>query len=66
MLINHEQRADKIKNFDNDFIDTNRDESTVIGIRFKNKDLKELRQEAKSQNRTISNHIKTLIKKSNG
>ena len=66
MLLNHEQRADKIKNFDNDFIDTNRDESTVIGIRFKNKDLKELRQEAKSQNRTISNHIKTLIKKSNG
>ena len=66
MILNHEQRADKIKNFDNDFIDTNRDESTVIGIRFKNKDLKELRQEAKSQNRTISNHIKTLIKKSNG
>lgn len=66
MLINHEQRADKIKNFDNDFIDSNKDESTVIGIRFKNKDLKELRQEAKSQNRTISNHIKTLIKKSNG
>lgn len=66
MLLNHEQRADKIKNFDNDFIDTNKDESTVIGIRFKNKDLKELRQEAKSQNRTISNHIKTLIKKSNG
>ena len=66
MLINHEQRADKIKNFDNDFIDSNKDESTVIGIRFKNKDLKELRQEAKSQNRTISNHIKTLIQKSNG
>ena len=66
MLLNHEQRADKIKNFDNDFIDSNKDESTVIGIRFKNKDLKELRQEAKSQNRTISNHIKTLIKKSNG
>ena len=66
MLINHEQRADKIKNFDNDFIDSNKNETTVIGIRFKNKDLKELRQEAKSQNRTISNHIKTLIKKSNG
>ena len=66
MILNHEQRADKIKNFDNDFIDSNKDESTVIGIRFKNKDLKELRQEAKSQNRTISNHIKTLIKKSNG
>ena len=66
MILNHEQRADKIKNFDNDFIDSNKDESTVIGIRFKNKDLKELRQEAKSQNRTISNHIKTLIQKSNG
>lgn len=66
MLLNHDQRADKIKNFDNDFIDSNKNESTVIGIRFKNKDLKELRQEAKSQNRTISNHIKTLIKKSNG
>ena len=66
MILNHEQRADKIKNFDNDFIDSNKDETTVIGIRFKNKDLKELRQEAKSQNRTISNHIKTLIKKSNG
>ncbi len=66
MLLNHEQRADKIKNFDNDFIDSNKNESTVIGIRFKNKDLKELRQEAKSQNRTISNHIKTLIQKSNG